>query len=145
VKQRFCQHCQDTKSLLRGRLVSADTFASHFARHIREVPPPSSLGGLDTITPLSEVFQASAGDVRPYFRVKVRWQGNPFAVMKTFWTYSCMLCVNEKVEILRASWARLGLLMNSRIRWDVACPHSPHFHRFNVCTSTDESGVTSSG
>jgi hypothetical protein len=138
VKQRFRQHCQDTKSLLRGRLVSADTFASHFARHIREVPPPSSLGGVDTITPLSEVFQASAGDIRPYFRVKVRWQGNPFAVMKTFRTYSCMLCVNEKVEILRASWARPGLLMNSRIRWDVACPHSPHFHRFNVCTSTDE-------
>ena len=28
--------------------------------------------------------------------------------------------------------------MNSRLRWDEACHHRAHFHRFTFCTSTDE-------
>jgi hypothetical protein len=120
VKVRFRQHCNDTVSLIRGKLTSADTFARHFANHI-------PVGG------------ASARDVRELFKVKVKWKGNPFAVMKTFWTYSCQLCVNEKVDILccmRAGGVRK--VMNSRLKWDEACPHLAHFHRFTFCTGTDE-------
>ena len=63
----------------------------------------------------------------------------PFRVMKTFWTYSCQMCVNEKVEVLWCSEAgQMGRIMNSWLKWDEACPHVAHFHRFAFCTSTDE-------
>jgi hypothetical protein len=69
----------------------------------------------------------------------VKWKGNPFGVMKTFRTYSCQLCVNEKVDILRCSDAgEKGKVMNSRLKWDEACPHVAHFHRFTFCAGTDE-------
>jgi hypothetical protein len=120
VKARFRQHCNDTVSLVRGKLTSADTLARHLANHIHS----------DT---------ASACDVRALFKVKVKWKGNPFGMMKTFRTYSCQLCVNEKVEILLCSEAgQMGKIMNSRLKWDEACPHVAHFHRFAFCTGTDE-------
>jgi hypothetical protein len=120
LKVRFRQHCNDTVSLVRGKITAADTLARHLASHI-----PSKT--------------ASACDVRALFRVKVKWKGNPFGVMKTFRTYSCQLCVNEKVDILRCSEAgEKGRVMNSRLKWDEACPHVAHFHRFTFCAGTDE-------
>jgi hypothetical protein len=29
-------------------------------------------------------------------------------------------------------------VMNSQLKWDEACPHLAHFHRFTFCTGTDE-------
>ena len=52
---------------------------------------------------------------------------------------SCQLCVNEKVDILCCLEAgEKGRVMNSRLKWDEACPHVTHFHRFKFCASTDE-------
>jgi hypothetical protein len=28
--------------------------------------------------------------------------------------------------------------MNSQLKWDEACPHTAHFHRFMLCANTDE-------
>jgi hypothetical protein len=51
----------------------------------------------------------------------------------------CQLCVNEKVDILCCSNAGdKERVMNSRLKWDEACPHVAHFHRFTFCTGTDE-------
>jgi hypothetical protein len=120
LKARFRQHCNDTVSLVRGKLTSADTLASHLASHMSLRKP-------------------SACHVRPLFRVKVRWKGNPFGVMKSFRTYSCQLCLNEKVDILSSLNAGgKETVMNSRLKWDEACPHTTHFHRFTFCANTDE-------
>jgi hypothetical protein len=129
LKVRFCQHCNDTVSLqhcnemvslIHGKLTSADTFTQHFASHIPLNGP-------------------SAHDVRTLFKVKVKWKGNLFAVMKTFQTYLCQLCVNEKVDILCCSKSGgVRKVMNSQLKWDEACPHLAHFHRFTFCTGTDE-------
>jgi hypothetical protein len=29
-------------------------------------------------------------------------------------------------------------VMNSELKWDEACPHTAHFHRFTFCANTDE-------
>jgi hypothetical protein len=120
LKARFRQHCNDTVSLVRGKLTSADTLASHLASHMSLRKP-------------------SACHVRPLFQVKVRWKGNPFGVMKSFRTYSCQLCLNEKVDILSSLNAGgKETVMNSRLKWDEACPHTTHLHRFTFCANTDE-------
>jgi hypothetical protein len=59
--------------------------------------------------------------------------------MKSFRTYSCQLCINENVDLL--SCLKAGgkeKVMNSRLKWDEACPHTAHFHRFMFCANTDE-------
>jgi hypothetical protein len=120
LKAQFRQHCNDTVSLVCGKLTSADTLASHLASHMSLRKP-------------------SACHVRPLFQVKVRWKGNPFGVMKSFHTYSCQLCLNEKVDILNSLNAGgKETVMNSQLKWDEACPHTTHFHRFMFCANTDE-------
>ena len=123
MKQQFRNHCQDMVALVHGCITASDTFAHHFASHLEE-----NLSG-----------PASAKDVQALFMVKVKWKGNPFSVMKSFWTHSCQLCVNEKVNILGAvKVGELGKVMNSWLKWNEGCPHVTHFHRFSFCASADE-------
>ena len=120
LKERFRHHFNDTVALVRGTRESSDSFSRHMASHF----PAQSM--------------VHAKDIREHVRVRVKWKADPLKAMKTFQSRSCILCVNEKVSIYLQSLSPGNSLMNSRLRWDEACHHRAHFHRFKFCASTDE-------
>ena len=66
---------------------------------------------------------------------------NPFSVMKTFKTHNCMICNNEKLQILKFSKSNPNQIINSRSEIYGACRHNTHFHRYKeeAEISADES------
>jgi hypothetical protein len=55
------------------------------------VPDEVVEGDMPDIASHMSLRKPSACHVRPLFRVKVRWKGNPFGVMKSFRTYSSVV------------------------------------------------------
>ena len=123
------QHFQEIrKFVLEDK--GSDTFAKHFASHI--LPPTPNEKGKRTLT---------AGQIRPLLKVKVLWQGNAISLMKSFQTHRCVLCMKERLEILRRS-EKHSPLINSRTEIYGACRHKAKFHRYRIPTtvSADDDG-----
>ena len=116
VKTRIGQHIGDVRHLLK-RGTASDTFASHFASHLKET--------------------ASTTDIGRTMTCSILWQGNPITAMKTFTTPKCQLCMKERLIIARKWIKNPGNLINSCSEIYGKCRHNPKFHQFQV-TGTDE-------
>lgn len=79
--------------------------------------------------------------------VSILWQGKPISKMKTFGRLNCVLCMKEKLEIIKANNVdknlKLRKLVNSSNEIYGACRHWPKFHRFAISqTSSTDVGLT---
>ena len=120
AKTRTGQHCGDVIKLF-GKGIKTDTFASHFAQHLKDRNPA-------TVT-INEVQNCT--------RSKLIWSGNPISLMKSFKTLSCQLCMRERVEIAKRWLVNPVTLINSNNEIYGGCRHNAKFHHF-VVTGTDE-------
>ena len=116
------QYFQEIRRVVLEDKVS-DTFAKHFASHI--LPPTPNEEGKRTL---------KAGQIRPLLKVKVLWQGNAISLIKSFHTHRCVLCMKERLEILRRS-DKHSPLINSRTEIYGACRHKAKFHRYRIPTA----------
>ena len=91
VKKRMQGHLVETRSLINNGTTS-DTFAKHFASHFGE----KSKGGR------RKKGQVSIAQIRKLMKVSILWQSRPISNMKTFGKLNCTLCMNERLEILKA-------------------------------------------
>ena len=101
----------------------SDPFAKHFSSHFKE-----------------ENKKVCAKDIRNITRVEILWQGNPISTMKTFGKFNCKICMNERLQILKASKSiDRDKLINSSHEIYGACRHKSKFHRYRFydLTSTD--------
>ena len=127
-KTRFGQHCDDVRNLVRLER-KADSFARHFAAHVKEGPVGDT-----------------RGELRKVVDHEVLWEGNPISCVKSFGKLNCKLCMRERMEILKASREDKENLINSCHEIYGACRHKAKFHRFikngNVTnnTNTDDGG-----
>ena len=117
-KQRMRQHFGETQRLItKGEF--SDSFAKHFANHFSEKPTPQQ--------------------IREKIKLELIWQGNPLSAVKTFRQHNCVLCMRERIEIVKMLKEQPGKLINSCAEIYGTCRHNPKFHRFYVqSTSTDE-------
>ena len=126
IKTQMNAHFGEVRSRLRSGK-QYNLFAHHVTMHVD--PAKHS-----TVT---------KADLCSMVQMRIVWQGNPISCMETFGTYSCGLCVKERLEILPISRINPNLLINLRNRIHGACRHKTKFHRFkmNTCstplTSTD--------
>jgi hypothetical protein len=125
-KKRMQQHNQDVRKLVISGIKS-DSFANHFCRF---VPKPKS--ATDKIKVQSFVR----------YDFEILWKGNPLSTVKTFGTRACKLCVQERLQILKAVSAKgKKYSINTCNEIYGACRHKPTFHRYakQHTASTDES------
>ena len=69
---------------------------------------------------------------------EVIWKGMPIPAAKTFSTYHCKLCMEEKLAILNAKTRRFKNNINKRSELFSTCRHGGSFHDFCVQVGTDE-------
>ena len=79
------QHLDDVKKLVMKEICS-DSFAAHFAGHCTLGVKPSNK------------------ELREMMKYQIIWQGNPISCMKTFGKLDCLLCMRERIEILKAQF-----------------------------------------
>ena len=89
LKIRMGQHFLETKNLANGNGKISDTFAKHFASHLKEKMEKGDLR------------KAKTCDVRDLVKMSILWEGNPISCNKSFGKISCQLCMNERIEILK--------------------------------------------
>ena len=83
VKKRCAtQHADDVCKLV-NQGIPSDSFANHFATHFTG----------------DEGVKCS--NVRKHMSVEILWKGNPITCMKTYGTNRCVLCMEERVAILK--------------------------------------------
>ena len=131
LKIRMGQHFLETKNLANGNGKISDTFAKHFASHLKEKMEKG------------ELKKAKTCDVRDLVKMSILWEGNAISCNKSFGKISCQLCMNERIEILKQikSDKKLGTnkSINSNSEIYGSCRHRPKFHRFFYHPpSTDE-------
>jgi len=134
VKTRTNQHLQEVVKLIKTGQ-GADSFASHFAEHF-----VNDEEKLKEFLKVEEV-KATVGNVRKMVKMEVLWQGNPIKCMKSFGKRTCVLCMKERLEMLKRSKENPEQLINSRGEIYGACRHKTKFHRFkssNTKASTDD-------
>ena len=120
-KTRMQQHFSDVKRL-HSKGEKSDSYAKHFAFHLQNFKDISPRLQRNNIT------------------CSVIWEGNPLSAVKSFGTASCMLCNQERLEILKQSRKDPKMLINSCNEIYGACRHNPKFHRYcRAVPSTDES------
>jgi len=116
LKSRMTQHFNETQSLVNGKVLSGDTFASHFAAHLVH------LGG---------GIECSSSHVHDFMDIKILWRGDSLCIMNTFQCRNCKLCMEEQFHILKAWKKDPALVMNRGFALMDGCRHSPKFHRFH--------------
>jgi hypothetical protein len=121
-KKRMEGHFGDVQKLcLKG--IQSDSYARHHAKLL--------LGQFEKPTPAIQ---------RSLITCSILWKGNPISAAKTFATRNCVLCMRERIEILKHSRENPNSLINSCNEIYGACRHKPQFHRYkNQPPSTDES------
>ena len=86
----------------------------------------------------------SANQIWKLGKIDILWQGNPISAMKTFGKLNCILCMNERLQLLKAlktdKMENTRKLINSSNELYGACRHKTKFHRYQICetSSTDE-------
>ena len=95
------------------RREGTDYFAKHKVRHFDSKP--------------------TAGQVRDLCTFEIIRTINPFSFMRGIRTYECRLCMEEKVEILKAKKNNPRTLINENSDIYGPCRHRTKFHRY-LCT-----------
>ena len=114
-KKRMDGHFSDLLRLLKNRQKS-DSFAAHFEQHFNNT--------------------TSRTDLRKYMTFRVVKQINPIGAMKTFKKPNCILCMEERLTILKKLRDKRVTIMNKNSEIYGACRHKTCFHRF--CLITDD-------
>ena len=133
VKQRMTGHFAETRNLV-NKGGASDTFAKHFATHFNKC---------DGINKRSKP-PINANHIRRLCKIDILWQGNPISCMKSFGKLNCSLCMNERLQILKAQksekFSKTKKLINSSRELCGACRHKSKFrrYRFRDPPSTDE-------
>jgi len=109
-KVRCGEHAGEVCKLVNDGKQS-DTFATHFATHFR---------GESGI---------KLGDVRKHMSVDILWEGNPITCMKTYGTNHCVLCMQERLAIMKKWKEDKTKLINHRSELYGGCRHQTTFHR----------------
>jgi len=123
LKDRMGQHFSEVQNLVKkGK--GSDSFAKHFATHFKEDD------------------KVARSDVREITKTEVLWQGNAISYMKLFGRLSCLLCMKERLEIIKMAKEEPENLINSRGEIYGACRHKTKFHRYMRQTTSTDNGVT---
>ena len=120
AKTRTGHHCGGLIKLL-GKGIKSDTFASHFAQHLKDRDPAT----------------VKINEVRNCTLSTLIWSGNPVSLMKSFKSLSCQLCMRERVELEKRWLVNPGTLINTNNKIYGGCRHNAKLHHF-VVTGTDE-------
>ena len=124
-------HYPEARNLV-NKGVSSDSFAKHFASHFEKNDNKKK-----------EIL-ISANQIWKLGKIDILWQGNPISAMKTFGKLNCILCMNERLQLLKAlkvdKMENTRKLINSSNELYGACRHKTKFHRYQICetSSTDE-------
>ena len=127
-------HYAETRNLV-NKGGASDSFAKHFATHFDKC---------DGINKRPKETQINANHVRRLGKIDILWQGKAISCMKTFGKLNCSLCMNERLQILKAQKSEKSTktkkLINSSSELCGACRHKSKFHRYRFCDSpsTDE-------
>ena len=69
-------------------------------------------------------------------KTDIIWQGNAISCMKSFGRYNCRLCMQERLEIYKASRQDSAnseeSIINSATESYGACRHKTKFHRYSL-------------
>ena len=122
-KNRNSQHLGYVKRLVcKGK--KSDSHAEHFAEHFKQLKAKCTIAR-----------------VREMTEKEIIWQGDPIACVKSFGTKSCVLCMQERCAILKASNTCPDSLINSRNEIFGGCRHIPRFHRFLLNAGPNEAST----
>ena len=111
-------HINDVKKIIDGKDFS-DTFANHFTtEYIKKYGVEYNINNL-----------------KKMMMYKILWSGNLLSIVRGYGTMNCVLCAEEKINILFNKARRNNLILNKSN--DIYCPcrHKGTFHRY---ISTDE-------
>ena len=112
LKERMGGHYSDVRKWFQ-RKEGTDSFAKHMVRHFDSIP--------------------KAGQIRDLCTFEIIRAINPFSFMRGIRTYECRLCMEEKVEILKAKKNNPRTLINENSDIYGPCRHRTKFHRY-LCT-----------
>ena len=116
LKKRMTDHLNQTQALANGQSSLQDTFADHFAEHLKVCQ--------------AGVPQITSQHAKHLINVDVLWSDNPLLLSKTFWRQNCKLCMEERIQILKCQKKHPGKCLNSNYELMLGCRHYPRFHRF---------------
>ena len=114
-KKRINGHLSNLQRLLKNGQ-KPDSFAAHFVQHFNNT--------------------TSRTDLRKCITFKVLKQLNSIGAMKTFTKPNFILCMQERLTILKKIHDKCVTVMNKNLEIYGTCRHKTTFHQ--LCLSTDD-------
>ena len=121
LKKRFSSHFSSVK-----QLIERDKKSSSYARHFKNCY-------VKKYGPNYDVRK-----IREMGKYEILWEGHAIPTVKTFSTYNCKLCMEEKLAILNAKTRRFHQNINKRKELFSSCRHGGSFHDYCRKVGTDE-------